>query len=463
MATAQLSDDALLNAREIVDAVILAANDVMGLSQTECNEFATYIYEPGTTIYRIIEGLLEAVCTWLAVPPLRVKASGAQTYFPAGMRLMKNCKEVRLRVLALEKSVVPVGVMRTVDPLVRMLAIVPLGVDVPRAGLVLREWCIATSDYRAAAAQGGSEAAALDSLYRERVVALRPVVRPAPPLPAKAPIVTFEENSVPRPSAEADRQPMSLLTPGPAEVPTEIPAPEMVVEADERRAAPPTPEVSLPPCELEAYPPLNEELEMFVPLANDVGADVEEKVGGTNGADAHSMPSGLPPGTALEPQDATPVASRMMSPPTATQSAAHSTSPAARRPPRMVLSPPRQDHTPARPPHTQTCTNATPGAMLSPTPLPNPAVQSPTPVPHSLPPPQPHVQPAEAHADGGPITVPRTWVTLMGLDPYAHLFASVPGVEHVLTVDDRAVHALPVGARRKLLAYASGQLRPPHP
>ena len=126
-------------------------------------------YEAGTTVYRILESLLEAVCVLLAVAPVRMKKTGERCYLRPGMRLLATRSEFRMRVKAVERSAVPSGVLAHILPLVQMLAVVPLGLDVPRAGLCLREWAISMSDFHNAKAQGDAEAAALNRLMQARV------------------------------------------------------------------------------------------------------------------------------------------------------------------------------------------------------------------------------------------------------------------------------------------------------
>eukprot|EP00754_Rhynchopus_humris_P040735 Rhum_TRINITY_DN23875_c0_g1::Rhum_TRINITY_DN23875_c0_g1_i1::g.178895::m.178895 len=163
------SQEAMVNGQQIVDAMVAASQDLLGLTEEDVSYFISYNYEVGTTVYRILESLLEAVCVLLAVAPVRMKKTGERCYLRPGMRLLATRSEFRMRVKAVERSAVPDGVLAHILPLVQMLAVVPLGVDVPRAGLCLREWAISMSDFHNAKAQGDAEAAALDRLMQARV------------------------------------------------------------------------------------------------------------------------------------------------------------------------------------------------------------------------------------------------------------------------------------------------------
>ena len=116
---------------------------------------------------------METVCVLLAVSPVRVKRTGERSYLRPGLRLLSDTQEFHMRVRAVERSAVPPGVRTHILPLVQMLAIVPLGVDVPRCGLILREWCISMSDFHNAKAKGAAEAAALEQLLHTRSRSLR--------------------------------------------------------------------------------------------------------------------------------------------------------------------------------------------------------------------------------------------------------------------------------------------------
>ncbi|KAJ9453286.1 hypothetical protein DIPPA_10155 [Diplonema papillatum] len=167
------SDEALANAQKIADALVVATRDVLDLPANEATYFMDYPYEAGATIYRIVESLLEAVCVLIAATPVRNKRTGARSYFRAGMRQLGSLRDFHGKIRALERSAIPRGVVQHVHPLAQMLAMVPLGVDVPRAGLVLREWVISMSDFYNAKSKGPAEAAALDRLYAARAKASR--------------------------------------------------------------------------------------------------------------------------------------------------------------------------------------------------------------------------------------------------------------------------------------------------
>ena len=159
------SDESMCNGQQIVDAMIEASRDVLELTDEEYQQLIQYPYEVGTTIFRIIEGLMEAVCALLAVPPVRIKRTGEKSFWKPGMQLLSSPREFGVRVRALERSTIPHGVLRHVQPLVQMLAIVPFGFDVPRCGLILREWVISMADYHNAKGRGREESAALERLF----------------------------------------------------------------------------------------------------------------------------------------------------------------------------------------------------------------------------------------------------------------------------------------------------------